>query len=121
MNKGFDYLYQYVAQDTLEVDDIGNTCIHVLNDLGYEWYMTIKTELGRSVMKTFGPFHVDGNDSFSWGFRFECSSFDYKESQICGRIDKFINDPKKSITQAMICEEDEAYDKLCGLNFKEMR
>lgn len=121
MNKSFEYLYELVPQDCLEIEDIGNTCIHILNDLGYEWYMIIETELGDCCTKTFGPFHADIKDYFNWGFKFEFSSFDYKESQLCSRIDKFINDPKKSITQALVCESKEAYQKLSAINFKEMR
>jgi len=121
MNKRFDYLYEMVAQDCLEVEDIGNTCIHILNDLGYEWYMIIETELGDCCTKIFGPFHCDIKDHFTRGFKYEFSSFDYKESQLCNLIDKFINDPRKMITQAIICDKEEAYEKLVNTNFREMR
>lgn len=121
MHKDFEYLYTIQAQDTLEVEDVGNTCIHVLNDIGHEWYMVIDTELGETRIKTFGPFNVDIDKYFSYGFNFNYTSMDYKESRICNMIDKFINDNKKLITQAMICDPEEAYEKLYSLNFKEMR
>lgn len=121
MHKSFDYLYQLVAQDSLEINNIGNTCIHMFNDLGYEWYMIIETDLGECSIKAFGPLHVDKENYFNMGFKFECFHFDYKESIICNRIDKFLNDPKKSITQAVVCDREEAYSKLQKINFEEMR
>lgn len=120
MNKSFDYIYTVQAEDSLEIEDIGNTCIHILNAMGYEWFMIIKTDLGDTLVKTFGPFHVDLNDYFK-GFNFNFSKFDYKESRICTIIDNFINDPKKNIIQAMECDPEEAYNKLYSINFKEMR
>ena len=121
MRKSFEYLYTIQASDCLEVEDVGNTCIHILNDIGHEWYMIIETELGETRVKTFGPFHVDMNNYFNHGFNFNYTVMDYKESRICNLIDNFINDSKKLITQAFVCESDEAYDKLCSLNLKEMR
>lgn len=121
MIKKFEYLYTVTAQDSLELDDIGNTCIHILNDLGYEWYMIITTELGDTDIKTFGPFHVDMTNYFNNGFNFNLSRISYKESKICSIIDNFLNDPKKNISQAFECTKEEAYEKLCAINFKEMR
>ena len=121
MIKKFEYLYTIKAEDSLELEDIGNTSIHILNDIGYEWYMIIATELGKTQVKTFGPFHVDIKNYFDKGFNFNLSSFDYKESKICTLIDNFLNDPKKNISQAFECEANEAYDKLYAINFKEMR
>ena len=121
MHKSFEYLYTIQASDCLEVEDIGNTCIHILNDVGHEWYMIIDTELGQTRIKTFGPFHVDIENYFNHGFNYNYSSLDYNESRICNQIDKFINDGKKMITQASVCDAEEAYAKLCSLDFREMR
>lgn len=121
MNKSFEYLYTVKANDSIDVEDIGNTCIHVLNDSGYEWYMIIESELGYTYTKTFGPFHVDMPNYFSDGYSFYFSKSDYKESRICGAIDRFINDPKKCISQAMVCDKEEAYEKLHTIIYEEMR
>lgn len=121
MNKSFEYLYTVKANDALDIDDIGNVCVHVLNDAGYEWYLIIETEMGRTYTKTFGPFHVDMPNCFSEGFSFYFSKSDYKESRICGMIDKFLNDPKKCISQAFVCDPVEAYDKLNEIVYEEMR
>lgn len=121
MRKSFDYLYTIQAEDSLEIEDIGNVCIHILNDIGYEWYMDISTELGETYIKTFGPFNVDITDKFSHGFNFNYMYIDYSESRICTQIDRFINDSKKLISQAMTCDSEEAYEKLFNTNLKEMR
>lgn len=121
MNKSFDYLYQLKAQDSLEVEDIGNTCIHIFNDIGYEWFLIIETELGDSYIKIFGPFNVDIDNYFGYGFMFNFQKKIYNEKTLSGIIDKFLNDPNKNITQAFECDKEEAYEKLLNIEFKEMR
>lgn len=121
MHKTIDYLYQLQAQDSLDIEDIGNTCIHILNDAGYEWYLIIETELGETRLKNFGPFCIDKPDWFIRGFNYNYFVIDYKEQRIISIIDNFINDNKKLITQAFTCEYEEAYEKLSKINFKEMR
>lgn len=121
MIKKFEYLYELKPQEELEINDIGNCCIHVLNAIGYEWYLIIETEMGKCSMKTFGPFHVDIPNYFDNGFNFNFMKREYKESIICNKIDDFINDGKKAIIQAILCDKEEAYEKLRNLNFKEMR
>lgn len=120
MRKSFEYLYTVKAEDNLDIEDIGNTCIACYNDLGYVWFLIIETTLGRTEIKQFGPFHVDF-DIFSYGFNFNYQVMDYKESKICNIIDKFLNDNHKVITQAEIFDKQVAYQKLKQINFEEMR
>lgn len=48
MTHSFDYFVTQVVNATLEVDDIGNVCILARNDLGEEYYLCVKTELGET-------------------------------------------------------------------------
>ena len=124
MRKTFEYLYTMKAQDTIEIEDIGNCCIKVFNDMGYYWYLIITTELGDCFIKTFGPFHLDerlANKLFIHGFNFNYSKCDYKESRLIKIIDSFINDPKKDISQVLEIDPEEAYEDLLQIDLKEMR
>lgn len=121
MRKTFDYLYTVKAEDSIEIEDIGNCSIQVFNDLGYYWFLSIKTDLGDSYIKTLGPFHVDNIFKFSKGFNFNYTKFEYKESKLTNIIDNFINDPKKLISQVLIVEEDQIWNDISKINLKEMR
>ena len=123
MRKTFEYLYTIRAEDTIEIEDIGQCCIQAFNDLGYYWYLIIETELGRSTVKYMGPFHADDDlmNNFNKGFRFDYSITDYKESRLSNVIDTFINDPKKNISQVLLVDNEAAFDDLSKINFKEMR
>lgn len=120
MKETFEYLYTIKAEDSIEVEDVGNCCLKVLNDTGYEWFLIIDTKLGDCFIRTFGPFNVDIENHFIHGFKFDFSKIEYRESRLCNIIDKFINDPKKFVSQVFICEPEEAYELLEKINFREM-
>lgn len=120
MRKSFEYLFTVRAEDVLEVEDIGNTCIHALNDAGYEWYLTIESKLGDTYIKEFGPFNVDIDNYFPFGFEFKHYKFQYSEKKLTTIITKFMNDQKRLITQAFTCEIEEAYDKIKYIDLRKI-
>jgi len=121
MKSNFDYLYKEMPTANVEIDDIGNCCIHAFNDDGFEWFLIITTILGDSFIYTFGPFHVEKEKYFPYGFNFSYRKVEYKEKVLYNIIDKFLNDNK--IISQVILEEDSqgAYNKLLGIDFKEMK
>lgn len=121
MRKNFEYLYTVRAEDSIEIEDIGNCCIKVFNDIGYYWYLIIETSLGDSYIKIFGPFNTDIKNYFIHGFNFNFSKIDYTERKLEKIIDNFINDPKKMVSQVVEITSEEAYNELLNIDFKEMR
>ena len=121
MRKTFDYLYTVKAEDSIEIEDIGNCFLKVYNDLGYSWYLSIETQLGESRVKIFGPLREDLPNEFKNGFNFNFSSSEYKESRLSHVIDNFINDPKKMISQVFVIEKEEFDKCISSVNLKEMR
>ena len=97
MKTKVEYNYAQVALNTLEIDDISSVCIRARNELNYEWYLLITTELGVTKIKEFGPCLVDASSPIN-GFSYKYNELDYNEGKICGRIEKFIQDPKRVIT-----------------------
>lgn len=121
MRKTFEYLYTVKAEDSIDVEDIGNCCLKVYNDSGYSWFLCVETGLGECCIKTFGPVREDIEDYFKNGFNFNLSFCEYKESRLSNIIDNFINDPKKFISQVFVIEKEEFKKELSKINLLEMR
>lgn len=109
MQHNFEYCYVEQAQDTLDVECIGNTCIKMFNDLGYYWYICIETNLGFTKVLQHGPYldeHVD--DSFQIIY----NKMSYDEKKLCNLIDKDLSNRKRDITQAFIVDPSDSDDAL---------
>ena len=51
----FDYMERVVVDGQLEVEDIGQCVIQANNDIGEEFYLIIKTDLGWTEILEYGP------------------------------------------------------------------
>lgn len=111
MNYNIDYNYTQVALDKVEIADISNVCLRISNDLNYEWYLAIITDLGITQIKEFGPCLID-SDLILNGFSYKYNELDYMEGKICSRLDKFIQDPKRAISKVEIITLDDFKIKL---------
>lgn len=107
----FEYLKLVQAFDSIEIDDIGNTCVNALNDLGQEWFLIISTSQGWTTVIEFGPLSVD-SDKLPGFFNYIMYSYEYKELKIQNTIDKFINNSKKMITQVQEVSKEFAKERL---------
>ena len=99
----FDYLQRVVIDGQLEVADIGQCVIQANNDLSEEYYLIIKTELGWTEILEYGPCLPD-IELLQVNYQIKYSRFEYNQTKIERTIDKFLNDPKRSITQAQIVD-----------------
>ena len=107
----FNYVRTLNYMDSIDIDDIGNCCIQAFNDYGLEWILKIETRLGWSTTKIFGPFEVN-NNSMSDSFMYAKSACEFNHKKIYKKIDDFINDSKKEITQVFLIEDDIYLEKL---------
>lgn len=57
----FEYQIRTVADDSIEVEDVGNVCIDAYNDLGQEWMLIIHTYLGWTSVIQVGSIRSDVN------------------------------------------------------------
>ena len=110
----FKYLKTEAYMDSIDIDDIGNCFLQIYNDDGREWLMSVKTKLGWTNVKTFGPFILDSN-TMDINFYYSKNELEFKEKKIYHIIDDFINNPKKQITQIFIIDEDTFNDKLSSI------
>lgn len=110
MQDTFEYVCVREALDTINVEDIGNVCLKAYNDWGQTWYLCINTELGDTYITQLGPI-ID--DHICTGFfDFSKLKMPYSEKKLHTIIDKFLNDTKRSITQAFEITTEEFIDVL---------
>ena len=99
----FDYMERVVVDGQLDVEDIGQCVIQATNDLGEEFYLIIKTDLGWTEILEYGPC-VPDMELRQLNYQIKYSRIEYNQSKIERAIDKFLNDPKRCITQAKVTD-----------------
>lgn len=104
----FEFSVQKTFDQSIDIVDIGNTALKCTNHHMDNYYIIIKTVMGKTSIIKFGPIcpelEILLND-FSVNYK----KIDYKETVICREIDKFINDFKKEINTIEEITEYEAW------------
>lgn len=111
----FPYLYTQQNLDSINIEDIGNVALQANNDSCECWYLTISTNLGWTKIQSFGPVNLEG-DILPYHFQYNYDYIEYNDVKLIKRIDKFINDPKRLITQIFFTSEEEVIRKLKNLH-----
>lgn len=99
----FEYLQRIIVDAQLDVDNIGECVILGRNDLGEEFYLIIKTDMGWTEQINFGPVTPEV-DILPFNISLTYARFEFNQTKLMRAIDKFLNDPKKMITQADVIE-----------------
>ena len=97
----FEYLQRVVVEGELEVDNIGDCVLQANDDLGNEYYLIVKTLLGTTEIIEYGPL-VPDLSILPANYNIKYSRAEYNQGKIERAIDKFLNDGKRSITQAKV-------------------
>ncbi len=109
----FEYLYQIQATGTLDIEDIGNVCLSLTNDLYREYIIIIKTEYGWSKVIQYGPIQID-IDKPCPSVKYTYQEMEFNENKLSKIIEKALNG-YTLCTQATIIEIDEALEKIKDL------
>lgn len=107
----FEYLQRVVVEGQLDVDNIGECVLLANNDIGEEFYLIINTVMGWTEVLEYGPFAPDF-DLLPANYNIKYSRFEYNQGKLEKAIDRFLNDPKRAISQAKVVELDEIIDNL---------
>jgi len=99
----FEYLQRVIVDAQLDVDNIGECVLRGRNDLGEEYYLIIRTDMGWTEQINFGPVTPDV-DILPFNINMNYARFEFNQSKLMRAIDKFLNDPKKMITQADVVD-----------------
>ena len=102
----FEYLQRVVVDGQLDVDNIGECVLVCNNDFGEEYYLIIHTVLGYTQMIEYGPI-VPDLSQLCLTYQITYNRFEYNQGKIERAIDKFLNNPKRCITQARISTVEE--------------
>jgi hypothetical protein len=100
----FEFDQQPVFMQNIEIEDIGNVALRCTNAKLRDYYIVVKTYLGKTALISFGPLVSDVDalvDNMSLTFK----KFDFKESTIEREIEKFINDGRSAINHVEIIQE----------------
>ena len=112
MRSSFNYFYTTTAEDCIDIEDIGNVCIQASNDTGQNWILLIRTKLGFSYILEYGPFFY-GKITEYLSHTFQ--RIEYSEYKLEKKINKFLNEPKRVITQVQIRDEEEALELMTNV------
>ena len=99
----FEYLQRVIVDAQIDVENIGECVILGRNDLGEESYLIIRTDMGWTEQINIGPLTPDV-DILPFNINLAYSRFEFNQTKLMRAIDRFLNDPKKMITQAEIVE-----------------
>jgi hypothetical protein len=103
----FEFDQQPKFMQEIDIEDIGNVALRCSNRKCQEFYIIVKTYLGKSALLKFGPIMADlGILTFNMDLSFK--KFDYKESTIVKEINKCLNDGRNEIDHVAIISEYEA-------------
>lgn len=99
----FEYCQRVLVDAEIDIPDIGECAILARTDLGEEFYLLIRSELGFCDVVEYGPSIPDltalpANVSYTY------DHFEWSQYKLQKRIDKFLNNPKRGITQAQVVE-----------------
>lgn len=109
----FEYLQRIIVDSQLDVENIGECVLLGRNDLGEEFYLIIRTDMGWTEQINFGPVTPEV-DILPFNINLAYSRFEFNQSKLMRAIDKFLNDPKKMITQAEVIELDSIQESING-------
>ena len=113
MRSTFEYMYETVSRDSIEIEDIGNCALECFNDRGEVYYLIVNTKLGYTEIIEFGPYDVtDDEQIVRYKFNFSYRRMDYDDHRVESAIDTFIIDKYKKVTQVVEASQQYVFDKL---------
>lgn len=104
MGRIFEFDQQPVFMQNIQIDDIGNVALRCENSTGKEFYIVVKTYLGKTILLKFGPRFADLN-LLTEGMELSFKKFDFKENIIEREINKYLNDGRYGINKCEIVQE----------------
>ena len=108
----FEYLQQITAQESIDINDIGNTCIQCFTAYGETKVLIIKTVDGITEVIDYGYINVDVEelpDTVSYNY----NRFQFNQQKLIKIINKFIND--REIIQVLEISFEEAKNVIKNL------
>ncbi len=103
----FEFDKQLEAQNSIEIENIGDFGLEAIDEDGLRHYLAVKTLYGWSVIASCGPVMLD-TDVLPSGFSTGITKMAYKEDRLNKFISLWLNDKSKKIKEAEVLSFDEA-------------
>lgn len=108
---------QYVPQNTLEIESVGNVCIEGIDmDNGLYYYLLIKTSMGTSSIFQYGPIVPDMEKSYNY-YNVSYNKEQFNEKKLGMFISKWLNDKFRKISSARIIDEGSFLDNYIDIPY----
>lgn len=108
---------QYVPQNTLEIESVGNVCIEGIDmDAGLYYYLLIKTSMGTSSIFQYGPVVPDMKKSYNY-YNVSYSKEQFNEKKLGTFISKWLNDKFRKISSARVIDEGSFLDNYIDIPY----
>lgn len=111
----FEYLSRVVVEEEIEIEDVGNCAILANDDFANYYGLVINTVLGTTKVFEFGPVTGDKNIPPENSYQ-SITTFTYDVRKCNNHIDKFLNNPRRGITQAFEKEPEEVFEYAIDLS-----
>lgn len=110
-----EYDYEMVAQQLLDIDNIGDVCIELETSLHTFYFIGIKAIMGKYMWINYGPYE-DVSCIFPTGV-IQCEYDDFNSQKLVKKIKSIINNPKLQIVNARIIEQNILLDNLQKMTY----
>ena len=114
MQVDFEYNKQWVPQNLLNLEEVGQCAIEACNDDGMFFYLIVSTVLGEAVIASCGPVIPDV-DEIPDGYCCSMYRMEYKEDKLVKTISMWLNHKDRKITEAKEVSLTEALDQFRDL------
>lgn len=102
----FEFDIEHIANNSIEIDDIGNICLVGVNERGLEYYLIIKSDLGIVQTIEYGPLQPDF-EQLPPTVNYQYSRFEWNQVKVLNTIKSFLNNSKYALKQVEIISIDE--------------
>ena len=114
-----EYLEQTAFTKSVDIVDEGNFALRCTSDNGFEYYIVVKTEMGKTAILKFGPTLPDIGIMCE-DFMMTYKKINYKENIIEKEASSLMNDARKRITQVEEITDYEAIENIPSVSVENL-
>lgn len=86
-------------EDSIIVEDLGNTCLEAVDELNYCYYFITRTKLGTTTCVEFGPIDLE-DDLLPDETNIHFERFEFSNNAIIKKIGKFLMSKKNMLVKS---------------------
>lgn len=103
----YEFFETKVVNSWIEIEDPGNCAIKALNETHQAYYLVTKTDLGVTTIFEYGP-SVENEELLPKTVNCSFKRISYTDKKIDDAIEKFLNNPTRSIISATLMDREDA-------------